>query len=354
MSSNIKFTNDSQPATPETGTTRIWIDVADKHLKSVNDAGVVVDFNAEAGALPLDQSTPSVFTGGTVTGTGLLGVTSGTLGLVTQDLSSIPDSASRFAIPTALNLDNLPDGSTRFAIPTALTTDNLPQGSTNLYFGGGTLDSITDGSTYTKAMIGLGGSSLQAGDIGTTVLAYRTFGTAADNNTGDFATAGQGALADTALQSVTTDNTTLTGNGTSGSPLSVVVGTKGTTGKTGPTGKTGKTGPTGKTGKTGVTGKTGPTGHTGVTGKTGPTGKTGVTGPTTAGPKGPTGVTGKTGHTGVTGKTGPTGHTGVTGVNGFIDTSSGANWATTTPTMADEAINRIATALTGLLGYPIP
>ena len=105
-------------------------------------------------------------------------------------------------LPTGTTLDNVADGSTRFAIPTALTTDNLPQGSTNLYFGGGTLDSITDGSTYTKAMIGLGGSSLQPGDVGVTVLAQRTFGSAANNDTGDFATSAQGSLADTALQSI--------------------------------------------------------------------------------------------------------------------------------------------------------
>lgn len=38
----------------------------------------------------------------------------------------------------------------------------------------------------------------------------------------------------------------------------------------------------------------------------------------------------------------------------FLDNSSGANWATSTPTSINEAINRIATALVGLLATPIP
>jgi len=38
----------------------------------------------------------------------------------------------------------------------------------------------------------------------------------------------------------------------------------------------------------------------------------------------------------------------------FVDNSSGANWATTTPTSINEAINRIAAAVAGLLTTPIP
>ncbi len=46
-----------------------------------------------------------------------------------------------------------------------------------------------------------------------------TLGTAAQANTGDFATAAQGALADTALQIVAVDGVTITGDGTGGNPL---------------------------------------------------------------------------------------------------------------------------------------
>jgi trimeric autotransporter adhesin len=46
-----------------------------------------------------------------------------------------------------------------------------------------------------------------------------TLGTAASANTGDFATAAQGALADTALQTVAVDGVTITGDGTVGNPL---------------------------------------------------------------------------------------------------------------------------------------
>jgi hypothetical protein len=50
-----------------------------------------------------------------------------------------------------------------------------------------------------------------------------TLGTAASANTGDFATAAQGALADTALQTVAVDGVTITGDG-AGIPLSAVGG----------------------------------------------------------------------------------------------------------------------------------
>jgi hypothetical protein len=46
-----------------------------------------------------------------------------------------------------------------------------------------------------------------------------TLGTAAQANTGDFATAAQGATADTALQVVAVDGVTITGDGTGGNPL---------------------------------------------------------------------------------------------------------------------------------------
>lgn len=46
-----------------------------------------------------------------------------------------------------------------------------------------------------------------------------TLGTAASANTGDFATAAQGALANTALQVVAVDGVTITGDGTVGNPL---------------------------------------------------------------------------------------------------------------------------------------
>ena len=50
-------------------------------------------------------------------------------------------------------------------------------------------------------------------------LSGLTLGTAASANVGDFATAAQGALADTALQIVTADGVTITGDGTPGNPL---------------------------------------------------------------------------------------------------------------------------------------
>ncbi len=46
-----------------------------------------------------------------------------------------------------------------------------------------------------------------------------TLGTAAQANTGDFATAAQGVLANTALQIVAVDGVTITGDGTGGNPL---------------------------------------------------------------------------------------------------------------------------------------
>ena len=56
-----------------------------------------------------------------------------------------------------------------------------------------------------------------------------TLGTAASANTGDFATAAQGTLADTALQIVTADGVTITGDGTPANPL-VAAGGGGTPG----------------------------------------------------------------------------------------------------------------------------
>jgi hypothetical protein len=50
-------------------------------------------------------------------------------------------------------------------------------------------------------------------------LSGLTLGTAASANIGDFATAAQGALADTALQIVSVDGITITGDGTPGNPL---------------------------------------------------------------------------------------------------------------------------------------
>ena len=60
-------------------------------------------------------------------------------------------------------------------------------------------------------------------------LSGLTLGTAASANTGDFATAAQGALADTALQTVAVDGVTITGDG-AGIPLSAVGGGGGTPG----------------------------------------------------------------------------------------------------------------------------
>lgn len=59
----------------------------------------------------------------------------------------------------------------------------------------GLYDTIGAAAAVTPTTLGL--------VIGTNVLAQRTFGTAANNNTGDFATAAQGALASSALQSLT-------------------------------------------------------------------------------------------------------------------------------------------------------
>ena len=91
----------------------------------------------------------------------------------------------------------------------------------NMSWGGGTLSSAVWNGTAVAVGYGGTGASTASGArtnlglvIGTDVLAYRTFGTAANNNTGDFATAAQGTTADNALPK---SGGTMTGNISMGS-----------------------------------------------------------------------------------------------------------------------------------------
>ena len=79
------------------------------------------------------------------------------------------------------------------------------------------------GTTNTTTLQ-LGGTSVTATATELNQLSGLTLGTAASANTGDFATAAQGALADTALQTAAVDGTTITGDGTVGSPLIANIG----------------------------------------------------------------------------------------------------------------------------------
>ena len=60
--------------------------------------------------------------------------------------------------------DGTLDSSTYISDLSTFTTDNLTQGSTNIYFNNGTLDTITDGSSYTKQMIADGATAYSWGD----------------------------------------------------------------------------------------------------------------------------------------------------------------------------------------------
>lgn len=119
-------------------------------------------------------------------------------------------------------------------------------------------------------------------------------------------------------------------------------------------------GSTGPTGPIGPIGATGPIGSTGSAGATGPVGINGNTGPT-----GPIGEIGSIGATGCTGAIGPTGSTGATGPQGTTGPASPASiviydgpdptkWNTAAPVTTQEALNRIASALSIHLGIPIP
>jgi|DEB0MinimDraft_3_1074331.scaffolds.fasta_scaffold05803_2 hypothetical protein len=74
------------------------------------------------------------------------------------------------------------------------------------------------GTTNTTTLQ-LNGTTVTATATELNQLSGVTLGTAASNNTGDFATAAQGALANTALQTVAVDGVTITGDGTVGNPL---------------------------------------------------------------------------------------------------------------------------------------
>ena len=80
-----------------------------------------------------------------------------------------------------------------------------------------------------KFNVGTGDLQINGTDITATATELNqldgvTLGTAASANTGDFATAAQGALADTALQIVAVDGVTITGDGTGANPLVAVGG----------------------------------------------------------------------------------------------------------------------------------
>lgn len=46
-----KYTNQTVPTAPENGATRVYVDSADKHLKQIDDGGVVTDLTASTGAI---------------------------------------------------------------------------------------------------------------------------------------------------------------------------------------------------------------------------------------------------------------------------------------------------------------
>jgi len=73
--------------------------------------------------------------------------------------------------------------------------------------------------TLNTTTLQLGGVTLTATATELNQLSGITLGTAASADIGDFATAAQGALADTALQIVAVDGVTITGDGTPGNPL---------------------------------------------------------------------------------------------------------------------------------------
>lgn len=79
------------------------------------------------------------------------------------------------------------------------------------------------GTTNTTTLQ-LGGITLTSTATELNQLSGITLGTAASADTGDFATAAQGALADTALQTAAVDGTTITGDGTVGNPLIANIG----------------------------------------------------------------------------------------------------------------------------------
>ena len=79
------------------------------------------------------------------------------------------------------------------------------------------------GTTNTTTLQ-LGGTTVTTTATELNQLSGLTLGTAASANIGDFATAAQGALADTALQTAAVDGTTITGDGTIGNPLIANIG----------------------------------------------------------------------------------------------------------------------------------
>lgn len=183
------------------------------------------------------------------------------------------------------------------------------------------------GSPLTHAEVDANFNNLNADKAETSAL-----GTAAFTAATDYATAAQGALADSSLQSgdnvsdLTNDTGYLT-SATVGTALfgfatetslqssdivpvydvsagdwrKATVSDAALVGPAGPTGPAGAAGPAGPAGPAGATGPTGPAGPAGATGPTGPTGATGPVGP--SGPSGPSGPTGPTGPTGPAGLT---------------------------------------------------
>ena len=140
--------------------------------------------------------------------------------LVVADTLRIAQTGSGLRMTNVGGFDN--DGSTNFVV---FGTNDLilaANGESNTAI---TIDATAQDVTVQNDLrIGTSALYINGTQVTTTATELNqldgvTLGTAASSNVGDFATAAQGATADTALQIVAVDGSTITGDGTPGNPL---------------------------------------------------------------------------------------------------------------------------------------
>ena len=146
------------------------------------------------------------------------------------------------------------------------------------------------------------------------------FGDITGSSTADFATSDQGVLADSAIQSISSNTGVLIDNS---DPVNIVIdvtGAIGPSGEQGPIGPQGPQGEIGPSGAQGIQGEIGPSGLQGPQGEIGPSGLQGLQGE--IGPSGEQGLQGEIGPSGAIGLTGPA------GADAVVDnTAYGVSWS---------------------------
>jgi len=232
-------------ANGETGTA-ITIDATNQDVAVSNDLSITGTTNVSTltdGTLSISGGiiSSSTLASPIITGVIALNSNSTTVPPLTLTASSLNDGVGALRIDSVEPDIYLNDTNGGFTTVTFANNDTA-----SAAFGRNSSDDFyitvtTDGSTWRndtfvvdhdtgdiavgyKFNVGTGDLQINGTDITATATELNqldgvTLGTAASSNVGDFATAAQGATADTALQIVAVDGSTITGDGTPGNPL---------------------------------------------------------------------------------------------------------------------------------------